>query len=283
MNFYQRYPGDYMRDTMHLSLSEHGAYSLLLDTYYATERPLPSDHESLFRICRAMTRPEQESVRKVADEFFPVNGDGRRHNRRADQEIAEAKPKIKAAQENGLRGGRPKNPTGTELKPTGFLDLVKNETQHEPTGLSTGTQQEPTGKAHQNQNHILNQNQTPEPETASGAQKRASAGSLAFSAYALAYRQRYHAEPVRNAKTNALFSQLVKRLGDGESPMVAAFYVQHNNVMYVRSGHAVDLLVRDAEKLRTEWATGHTITDTQVSGSRYKTIEDYRENLAGKT
>src|SRR6185436_7768871 len=103
-----------MRDTMHLSLAEHGAYSLMLDTYYATERPLPQEYDSLYRICRAMSRAEQEAVRSVAEQFFKVSDDGLRHNNRADEEIAQAIPKIKAAQENGKRGGRPRNPTETQ-------------------------------------------------------------------------------------------------------------------------------------------------------------------------
>ena len=38
MNYYERHLGDYARDTGHLSMLEHGAYSLLLDRYYATRR-----------------------------------------------------------------------------------------------------------------------------------------------------------------------------------------------------------------------------------------------------
>ena len=39
MNWYKRYIGDYQRDTGHLSMVEHGSYTLMLDTYYATGRP----------------------------------------------------------------------------------------------------------------------------------------------------------------------------------------------------------------------------------------------------
>jgi len=87
MNWYPRYYGDYSRDTAHLSLAEHGAYNVLLDHYYATG-PMPDDADVLMRICRAFDEHEKKAVASVADKFFPVNGDGMRHNKRADQEIA---------------------------------------------------------------------------------------------------------------------------------------------------------------------------------------------------
>ena len=73
MNYYERYCGDYQRDTAHLSLAEHGAYTMLLDTYFSVEKPLPKDLSSLYRVCRAMTRLEQHAVKVVADQFFPVS------------------------------------------------------------------------------------------------------------------------------------------------------------------------------------------------------------------
>lgn len=82
-----------------------------------------------------------------------------------------------------------------------------------------------------------------------------SPGSKAFARYASAYKLRYGAWPVRNAKVNALLTQLVKRLGV-EAPDVAEAYVGFEEPLYVRSGHAVELLVRDCEKIRTTWATG---------------------------
>jgi hypothetical protein len=45
---------------------------------------------------------------------------------------------------------------------------------------------------------------------------------------------------------------------------VAAFYVEHNNAFDVRATHAVDAMLRDAEALRTQWATGRRITSTQA-------------------
>lgn len=71
----------------------------------------------------------------------------------------------------------------------------------------------------------------------------------------MAYQTRYQAQPVRNAKVNGQLANLVKRLGGDDAPRVAAFYVMHNDSFYVRKRHPVDLLLRDAEGLRTQWVT----------------------------
>ena len=88
--------------------------------------------------------------------------------------------------------------------------------------------------------------------------------SETWEAYAAAYRRRYGADPVRNATVNGQLANFVKRIGQDESPLVAAFYVGHAGRMYVQAMHPLNLLVRDAEKLRTEWATGRIQTETKA-------------------
>lgn len=82
--------------------------------------------------------------------------------------------------------------------------------------------------------------------------------------YAEAYERRYSVQPVRNAKVNGQLAQLIQRLGADEAPLVAAWFVAHNNRYYVQKMHAVDCLLADCEKLRTEWATNTRVTETQA-------------------
>lgn len=91
-----------------------------------------------------------------------------------------------------------------------------------------------------------------------------SKSSAVWSAYAGGFLSRYGVEPVRNAKTNSQLGKLVDRLGEVEAPGVAAFYCTHDSLLYVRSKHCVDLLLRDAEGLRMEWATGRQVTNGQA-------------------
>ena len=106
MNFYKRYPGDYMRDTGHLSVIEHGAYSLLLDQYYATERPLPTG-KALYRLLRADTAAERKAVDNVLKQFFEQEGGGWIQSR-AKAEIEKAEKRRETNRKNGTRGGRPR-------------------------------------------------------------------------------------------------------------------------------------------------------------------------------
>jgi uncharacterized protein YdaU (DUF1376 family) len=101
MMWYKRFVGDFKAKTSHLSLTERGAYNALLDHYYATEKPLPIDSASLCRIAGATEAEEVGAVKRVAAEFFPVNGDGTRHNKRADEEILKAKEKSKSSAKGG--------------------------------------------------------------------------------------------------------------------------------------------------------------------------------------
>lgn len=114
MNFYPRFPGDYIRKTMHLSMVEDGAYTRLLDWYYANEQPIPGDRR--YAVARAATPAEKKAVDGVLAEFFTAV-EGAHHSARADAEIEAAQKRIKTARDNGGKGGRkPKeNPTGNPV------------------------------------------------------------------------------------------------------------------------------------------------------------------------
>ena len=85
--YYKRYTGDYARDTRDLTLIEHGAYTLLLDHYYATGC-LEQCLEQCFRLCMAFTPDEQQAVRNVLDKFFVPAPSGKGYiHERVEKEI----------------------------------------------------------------------------------------------------------------------------------------------------------------------------------------------------
>ena len=97
IHFYKRHIGDYVKKTSELTLTEHGAYTVLLDHYYATKQPLAEDMKTLFRLCRAQDKRDRKAVEFVATKFFAVGPDGLRHNKRADQELAKMTERSNAA------------------------------------------------------------------------------------------------------------------------------------------------------------------------------------------
>lgn len=94
MIYFELYPGDYLRDTSRLSLTEHGAYLRLMLAYYAEEEPLPASFSELFVIAGATTTADKAAVKKVAERYFPTGEDGLRRNGRADEEIIKAQERM---------------------------------------------------------------------------------------------------------------------------------------------------------------------------------------------
>jgi uncharacterized protein YdaU (DUF1376 family) len=141
VNFYKRHLGDYSKDTPHLSMIEHGAYGLLLDYCYATERGLPGDFVSIFRICRAITKAEQQAVRSVVEQFFAVGQDGLRYNKRCNQELEKANRQREVNRVVGQLGGRPKKTeTKTEsVSETGAEHKTESVSKREPNGNPSQT------------------------------------------------------------------------------------------------------------------------------------------------
>lgn len=138
MDWYKHYIGDYQRDTGHLSLAEHGAYRTLLDHYYATERGLPSSIDALCRLCRAVTKDEQASVRSVVDQFFHIENGIYKHGR-VEREIERAEGKRRQAQEAGAIGGSKRK--GSErlserLSETEAVAIANDQADGEANGVA---------------------------------------------------------------------------------------------------------------------------------------------------
>ena len=116
MHYYQKNIGDYRRDTMNLSLLEHGVYTTLIDHYILNEEPISLDHLDVCWTIGARTDNEKTAVCLILSKFFIKTDEGYIH-KRCDKEIAQYKLRADTARENGKKGGRPKpnnNPTLTQ-------------------------------------------------------------------------------------------------------------------------------------------------------------------------
>lgn len=94
MNYYERHIGDYLKDTAHLSLLEHGIYTRVLDVYYTRESGL--DAGDVARLIGARTRDEKSALSAVLGEFFVLQG-GIYTQARCDREIARYQDKQRKA------------------------------------------------------------------------------------------------------------------------------------------------------------------------------------------
>lgn len=167
VNYYKRYPSDYLAKTLHLTMEQDGAYNRLLDWYYANGSAIP--HGQRYAIARAMKPSEKRAVDAVLAEFFTRNGEVWA-NDRVNREMDDATPKIEAARTNGKRGGRP-----PKEKPNGF-------SENNPLGSDSGTQSVPNRKASQIPEEDQKQklavvNPTPDCETSNAGAREATGGS----------------------------------------------------------------------------------------------------------
>lgn len=143
MNYYPHHIGDYLRDTAHLTPLEDGIYRRLLDVYYASEKPLPPETQWVCKLVRARTTDEIDAVVEVLRQYFTKTPEGWR-NKRCDEEIKAHYRRVKAARDNGKRGGRPRNPVGLQRKPSG---LAESGFVHNPTESSQNQIQNQSNKS----------------------------------------------------------------------------------------------------------------------------------------
>jgi uncharacterized protein YdaU (DUF1376 family) len=83
--WFPMYPGDYLADTQSLSTRQHGAYCLLMFTYYIVEEPLPDDDTEMARITRLGLRTWVQE-RPRLERFFTIR-DGFWIHKRIDKEL----------------------------------------------------------------------------------------------------------------------------------------------------------------------------------------------------
>jgi hypothetical protein len=199
--------------------------------------------------CRMSSRNANYVLAQLQDSGeLVINGGGPRGTNRyritllGMNHTAPLKPvaPLKPASEGGCNGLQ-------EGGEAGFLKPLKPASDK-----PSGTVIEPSGNLFPNQ-----------PSAASGGKSRktvrqAQPGKTVptWEAYASAFRSRYNADPIRSKKVNSQLALFVNQVGAEEAPQVAAHFLSCEDPFYVNALHPVDLLLRDAQKVRTLWKTG---------------------------
>lgn len=129
MNYYERHIGDYLKDTAHLSLLEHGIYTRLMDVYYTREAALPDDQVA--RLIGARSKEEKEALQDVLAEFFTRTEQGWAQDR-CDREIERYQDKQrKAAASANARWGAQRSQSEGNANASGTHDAPGMRSQSE--------------------------------------------------------------------------------------------------------------------------------------------------------
>lgn len=97
------FTGDYLRDTQHLSMTEHGAYIKLLMHCWDQKGPAPLDERKLYGICNARSKEEISAMLHILEEFFVKMDDGW-YNRRLQREIEKTEAISRVRSTAGRKG-----------------------------------------------------------------------------------------------------------------------------------------------------------------------------------
>lgn len=97
------YVGDYLADTPHLDTEEHGAYLLLIFSYWSRGKPLPDDDKKLQAIAKQPLERWLE-IRPTIAEYFDVR-DGYWFHERVEEELEKSRKISEQRSEAGRKGG----------------------------------------------------------------------------------------------------------------------------------------------------------------------------------
>lgn len=123
------YWGDYLRDTMHLSHSESGAYLALIAAYWINGKPLPDDDKQLARIIKC-SRFQWLALRFSIQAFFTIT-DGVWIHKRVEKELLRSSRRSAVASANA-RSSRARAPLPQPQSKTPSESIRKARTSTEP-------------------------------------------------------------------------------------------------------------------------------------------------------
>lgn len=141
LQYYRFFPGDYARDTRHLSMMQNGAYRLLIDEYMV-HGPLPNDLQRLYRTCSAFSVEERAAVEYVLTEFFALDGPYWYHKRCEKEREWQASKSESAREAIAVRW---KNERDTNVLPTKYeRNTNQNQNQNQ---ITTTTKSKPLAQS----------------------------------------------------------------------------------------------------------------------------------------
>lgn len=250
--------------------TDDGEYYALSKSKVIEELPILTDKpDTVYRLMKQLESAGLVDVSHTATiTLIRITRKGKEWNRKIDgsekypTSAANKVGKISEARRKKIRSTSEKNPmeVGKISEPRSEKSPTNQGTSNQVTNQGT-SQVLPVAVAAADSNDD------------SEAARQAACRSI-WSAYSMAYQDRYHTPPVRNAKVNKQVIELNKRLG-AEAPAVADYFVSINDAFLIRNCHDVGSLLAKAESYRTQWAT-----NTQVTGRSAQQVEKTQSNVS---
>ncbi|CAI8754675.1 Phage replication protein [Pseudomonas chlororaphis] len=181
--------------------------------------------------------------------------------------------KIRSTSEKSPSKVGRKSEQGSEKNPT------NQDTNHQDTnqGTSQDFQSGPDKPAPSGGLVVLDRLEAPRveiPADMPGPKDQSCKTFKVWANYAMAYRKRYNAWPVWNAKVGGQLGQLVDRLGSDVAHHVAAHFLKNSDAGVVRKCHSLNELLANAESYHTQW-----VTNRQMNSTTAQQIERKQANL----
>lgn len=134
------YIADYMADTAHLTTEEHGAYLLLIMTYWQRGKALPRSFDRLANVAR-MSNDRWQSVATTLAEFFDDDGTHWIHPR-IEAELARFRAKSEQAKAAGLASAQRQSNARTNARSTDVPTPVQHPLQRNDNHTDTDKDKE---------------------------------------------------------------------------------------------------------------------------------------------
>ena len=138
------YVADYLADAAHLTTEEHGAYLLLIMTYWQRGKPLPAEPARLANIAR-LPNERWTDVQRTLEQFFNVK-DGTWVHNRIEAELQKFRNKSEKAKKAGQASGDSRKgaktnsgPTDVKQRTNGRSTDVQRTLNHTDTDTDTDT------------------------------------------------------------------------------------------------------------------------------------------------
>lgn len=157
--YMQLYVAEYLADTMHLTTEEHGAYLLLLFSYWQTGKPLRADRlASITKI----SNERWTNVERTLKEFFHVSG-GVWIHKRVEVDLEKAGGKSRKNSEAGKKSALARTLAKQALAESESTNVATNdatnaERTYQRNGNHTRSRDTDTDKdidQHQDQKHLV--------------------------------------------------------------------------------------------------------------------------------